>query len=93
MLFALVVSVFLCLGVIGSFYLFTSDSNGKDETIVFCPLLPLSDSNNDLADTVQAYYLLTSPVIDYVPVEEIPLRNYFKGPNVKFHNQMPSWIT
>ncbi|MEK6510040.1 hypothetical protein [Myroides sp. C4067] len=93
MLFALGVSVFLCLGVIGSSYLFTSDSNRKDETIVFCPLFPLPDSNNDLANTVEAYYLLTSPIIDYVPVEEIPLGMYFEGPRVRFNNQMPADIT
>ncbi|MFM9403577.1 hypothetical protein ACKLNQ_16850 [Myroides odoratimimus] len=95
MLFALGVSVFLCLGVIGSSYWYMSFKEKQSfwegggcgfggDGLSF---------NNDLANTVQAYYLLTSPVIDYVPIEEIPLGMYFEGPNVKFNNQMPADIT
>lgn len=96
MLLALGVGILLCLsGVVGvtvsKRFTPVEESFWNGDGCDFGPYDVYS--NKDLANTIEASYLLTSPEIDYVPIEEIPLGINYEGPNVKFNNQKPDYIT
>lgn len=96
MLYALGISMLLCLGGAVGATVFTYLQNREE---LFwngdgCDFGPYDVySNNDLANTIHASYQFTSFELDYVPVEEIPLGLNNEGPKVKFNNQQLADIT